>query len=218
MGSSIINNPNIYTPYGSQTYQNAGYETIYDAQGKPQYIPRYNQVQTLSPDQQKLLGLQTQTQYNLGQTGVQSSSKLRDLMGQSVDTSGWQGWNAGPQAAQLATSFGGSRRDMHRQPGGRRTGPTDRGAIESAMMQSYGRATNPAQQAENAQLAARGLSPGGAMFGRVQQGREDARGEASRQAYLASGQESRQAQDAYNQAQQQRAAEAQARAASATRR
>jgi hypothetical protein len=207
MGSSIINNPNIYTPYGSQTYQNAGYETIYDAQGKPQYIPRYNQVQTLSPDQQRLLGLQTQTQYNLGQTGVQASSKLKDIMGTGVDTSGWQGWNAGPQAAKLATTFGGDNpmtMAIGNQEVRQDTGPTDRGAIESAMMQSYGRATNPAQQAENAQLAARGLSPGGAMFGRVQQGREDARGEASRQAYLAPGQESRQAQDAYNQAAAQR--------------
>lgn len=207
MGSSIINNPNIYTPYGSQTYQNAGYETIYDAQGKPQYIPRYNQVQTLSPDQQKLLGLQTQTQYNMGQTGVQASSKLRDIMGSNVDTAGWQGWNAGPQAAQLATTFGGDN-PMTMQIGNQNVrqdeGPTDRAGIENAMMASYNRQRAPQTAQENAQLAARGLSPGGAGYGRVQQGREDAYGEAARQSYLASGNEARQAQDAYNQAAAQR--------------
>ena len=34
VASSIVNNPNQYNPYGSQTYSIAGYETIYDAQGK----------------------------------------------------------------------------------------------------------------------------------------------------------------------------------------
>ncbi len=144
-----------------------------------QYIPRYNQMQQLSPDQQRLLGLQTQQQYNLGQTGVEQSAKLRQLLGQSVDTSGLQGWNAGPQAANLATTFGGQgdvRQDQ---------GPTDRAAIENAMMASYNRSRAPQTAAENAQLAARGLSPGSAGYGTVQTGREDAAGEAARQAYMA---------------------------------
>ena len=91
MGSSIINNPNQVNPYGSQKYSVAGYETIYDAQGKKQYVPRYTQTTTLSPDQMRLLGLQTQTQYNLGQTGVQQSAKLNQLLGKGVDTSGLTG-------------------------------------------------------------------------------------------------------------------------------
>jgi hypothetical protein len=192
MGSSIINNPNVVSPYGTQTYNIAGYETIYDAQGKPQYVPRYTQTQTLSPDQQRLMGLNTQMQYNMGQTGVEQSGKLRGLLGQSVNTEGLQGWQAANAPGAISTAF---RQDQ---------APTDRAAVENAMMTSYNRARTPQQEAENAQLAARGLSPGGAGYGRVQQGREDALGEAARQAYLASGQESRQAQDAYNQVEQMR--------------
>ena len=78
-------------------------------------------------------------------------------------------------------------------------GATDRQAIENAMMTSYNRGVQPQQQAENAQLAARGLSPGGGGYGTIQRGREDALGEATRQAYLGSGEEARRAQDAYNQ-------------------
>jgi hypothetical protein len=206
IGSSIIGNPNVYTPYGSQTYSIAGWEQVPDAQGRMISVPRYNQVQQLSPDQQRLLGLQTQGQYNLGQTAVEQSAKLRNLLGQSVSTAGLTGWNQGPQSAKLATSFGGQGAIRQDQ------GPTDRAAIENAMMSSYNRQRNPQNAAENAQLAARGLSPGGAGYGTVQQGREDAYSEAARQAYLASGQESRQAQDAYNQAQQQRYQEAMQRA------
>jgi Chaperone of endosialidase len=66
--------------------------------------------------------------------------------------------------------------------------------------------TDFAQQsaAQDAQLAARGMSPGSQGYSDVQQGRDRARTDATQQAYLASGQESRAAQEAYNQATQQR--------------
>src|SRR5262245_53592785 len=78
--SAIMNNPNRYTPWGSQTYTPGGYQTVYDAQGRPQKVMRYNETIQLSPDQQKLFGLQTQTGFNIGQTAVEQSSKLRDLL------------------------------------------------------------------------------------------------------------------------------------------
>jgi hypothetical protein len=137
------------------------------ANGQMISVPRYNMKQELSPDQQRLMGLQTQTGYNLGQTGVEQSAKLREHLGQSMNTEGMQGW------------------------AGQTNEPTDRAAIEKAMMESRQRTVGPQQQAENAQLAARGMSPGGKGFGTVQQGREDATSEATRQAYLASGAESR---------------------------
>ena len=228
MGSSIINNPNQYNPYGSQTYQVAGYETIYDAQGNPQQVPRYNQTTQLSPDQMRLLGLQTQMQYNLGQTGVQQSARINDLLGRPMSTSGVQGWSTGKAPGTLQGSFanvGGPQRsiagggpiqkgltgygNVQKSIGSggairQDQGPTDRAALERAMMTSYERAQAPAEQAQAAQLAARGMSPGSEQDYRVRQGNADARGEASRQAYLASGAESRAAQDAYNQAQNQR--------------
>jgi hypothetical protein len=180
--SAIINNANQYTPWGNQTYSQAGWETVTGANGKPIKVPRYNQVTTLSPDQQALLGLQTQMQYNLGQTGVEQSSKLNKLLGTSMTTSGMQDWTK-------ATAPGEIRQDQ---------GPTDRAGIENAMLASYHRANDPQFAAQEASLAARGLSPGSQGYGTFQQGRDDSMGEAARQAYLASGQESRAAQDAYN--------------------
>ncbi|RWP05101.1 tail fiber domain-containing protein [Mesorhizobium sp.] len=183
-GSAIINNPNEVNPYGSVSYKNLGYETIYDAKGKPQYVPRYERNVQLSPDQMKLLGLQTQAQYNLGQTGVQQSAKLNQLLGTSLDTSGLQGWNTGQTPGQI-------RQDQ---------GPTDRAAIEEALMGRYRENAGKQSAAEDAQLAARGLNPGSAQYSSVADTRARALTDASQQAYLASGQESRAAQDAYNQA------------------
>ena len=206
VASSIVNNPNQYNPYGKQEYTIAGYEQVPDAQGNMQYVPRYNQTTTLSDDQQKLLGLQTQTQYNLGQTGVAQSSKLKDYLGQNVSTAGWQPWSAGPAAPQLATSFGGQgdiRQDQ---------GPTDRNAVEQALMGRYRENAAKSSKAEDAALAARGLSPGSQGYGNVADTRARALTDASQQAYLASGQEARAAQDAYNKAQAQRYAEALGRA------
>ncbi|MER8619168.1 tail fiber domain-containing protein [Mesorhizobium sp. M1409] len=207
-GSSIINNPNINNPYGSQSYALAGYETIYDAQGKPQYVPRYTQNTTLSPDQQKLLGLQTQTQYNLGQTGVQQSAKLNNLLGTSLDTTGLQDWSAGQAPGQLATTYGGNNPvQMGIGSGGdvrQDQAPTDRKAVEDAMMSRYLDTANKQNTAQDVQMAARGLNPGSAQYSSVDETRQKALTDAQMQAYLGSGQESRASQDAYNQAQNQR--------------
>jgi hypothetical protein len=188
VGSSIINNPNEVNPYGSVTNKLVGYETTYDAQGRPQYVPRYERNVQFSPDQMKLLGLQTQGQYNLGQTAVEQSSKIRKLLGTSMNTEGLQPW-------QMAAAPGQIRQDQ---------GATDRPAIEQAMLARYRENAGKSQSAEDAQLAARGLNPGSAHYGQVADTRERALTDASQQAYLASGQEARAAQAAYNQAEQQR--------------
>lgn len=188
VGSSIINNPNETNPYGSVTNKLLGYETTYDAQGKPQYVPRYQRDVQFSPDQMKLLGLQTKSQYNLGQTAVEQSAKLRSLLGTSMNTEGLQPW-------QMAAAPGEIRQDQ---------GATDRPAIEQAMMARYRENAGKSQTAEDAQLAARGLNPGSAHYGQVADTRERALTDATQQAYLASGQEARAQQAAYNTAEQQR--------------
>jgi hypothetical protein len=71
------------------------------------------------------------------------------------------------------------------------------------MMGRYNTDASRQAAAQDAQLAARGLSPGSAMYGTVQESRDRARTDALQQAYLGSGQESRAAQEAYNQATQQ---------------
>jgi hypothetical protein len=196
--SAIINNPNQYGPYGSRSYQQAGWETVYDAQGQQMKVPRYNETTRLSPDQMKLMGLQTQAQYNLGQTATQQSAKLGKFLNQSVSTQGLQPWQRAAAPGQLRSTIGNAgplRQDQ---------APTNRAAVEAAMMGRWNRDAARQNAAEEAQLAARGMAPGSAQWGSVQEQQNRARTDALEQAFLASGQESRAAQQAYNAVQQQR--------------
>jgi len=186
--SSIINNANERNPYGSVSYKNLGYETLYDAKGQKTYVPRYERNVQLSPDQQKLLGLQTQAQGNAGQAAVTASSQLAKQFKTPLDTKGLQGW-------EMAAKPGEVRQDQT---------PTDRAAVENAMLARYRENATKQASAEDAQLAARGLSPGSAGYGSVADTRSRADVDAMNQAYLASGNESRAAQGAYNQAEAQR--------------
>jgi len=65
------------TPYGSLTY----------AQGTPwsDGTPHYTATQTLSPEQQNLYNLGTQTQSNLGNIGVEQSDKVRGILNTPFD-------------------------------------------------------------------------------------------------------------------------------------
>jgi hypothetical protein len=129
------------------------------------------------------LGLETQSKYNMGTTAVEQSANLRNhLQNNQLDPSQWTQWQTGLQGGQL-------RKDST---------PTDRASIEKAMMDSYNRSAKPQEEAQEASLAARGLSPGSAGYGTYQTGRDDSRAEAARQAYLSSGNESRAAENAYN--------------------
>jgi hypothetical protein len=82
--------------------------------------------------------------------------------------------------------------------------PTDRAAVEEAMLSRYREGAGKARSAEDAQLAARGLDPGSARYGAVADTRARADTDAQMQAFLASGDESRAAQGAYNAAELQR--------------
>lgn len=167
--SSIINNPNEQSNYGSVNYKVSGWEQVPDAQGKMTSVPRYTRTTTLSPDEQRIAGYDTATRYNLGRTATQQSAKIGDYLNKGMDTSSWQPWTAGKDFQEA----------------------TDRPEIEKQMMQSYHRTADPQAAAQQAQLAARGLSPGSQGYGTVQQGQLDAESEAARQAYLASGGEAR---------------------------
>lgn len=182
--NTISGNANEVNPYGSVSYKMIEQVPIYQNGQIVSYAPRYERTTALSPDQQKLLGLETQSKYNMGTTAVEQSAKLRNMLQTSVDPNSWTPFQTNLQGQDI-------RQD---------TGPTDRAAIERAMMQSYDRSTDIKNKAQEAQLAARGLSPGSKGYGTVQMQQGDNRAEALRQAYLASGNESRSAQAAFNDA------------------
>jgi hypothetical protein len=184
--STVAQNANEVNPYGSVSYNAVEQVPIYGANGQVTgYAPRYDKTTTLSPDQQKLLGLETQSKYNMGTVGVEQSAALRDhLNNNPVDPSAWTPWQTNVQTQNI-------RQDQT---------PTDRAAVEKAMMDSYNYNTAPQKQSQEAQLAARGLSPGGQGYGTYQKTAADADTNAANQAYLASGAESRANQTAYNDA------------------
>lgn len=65
------------TPYGNLSY----------SQGTPweDGTPHYTATTTLSPEQQNLYNLGTQTQSNLGNIGVEQSNKIRDVLNTPFD-------------------------------------------------------------------------------------------------------------------------------------
>jgi hypothetical protein len=182
-------NVNEFTPYGSKTYAQSGWNDIYDpSTGKYIKSPSYSSTVTLSPAEQELLNKNTAMRGNIGDIGVSQSERLKGHLGKEMDTSSWQPWKA-------AAAPGAIRQDQ---------GATDRAAIEAAMMSRYKQQADPRNEAMEAQMAARGMSPGGQGYGEMQKAQGDEFANATRDAYLASGDESRRAQDAYNAATQQK--------------
>jgi len=151
------------------------------------------------------------TQGNAGQAAVTASGQLANHFKTSLDSSKWQPWSKGQAPGKLATTYGGNAPvQMQIGSGGairQDQAPTDRAAVEQAMMSRYRENAGKQATSEDAQLAARGLSPGGQGYGAVADTRARALTDASQQAYLGSGAESRAAQEAYNQAQNQRFAQ-----------
>ncbi len=186
--NTIGSNANVYTPYGSVTSSPGSRVPIYDEKGNiTGYGTQWNQTTKLSPEQQQLYDLGVSNQKGLGTFANQQIGQLSSVLGKPFDTSGmvdWSQYGAGPSLRNDTT-------------------PTDRASIEKAMMDSYNRGVAPQQAAQDAQLAARGQMPGSKMDYTVQQGRGDAAAEQTRQAYLASGGESRAAQEEYNKVAQQ---------------
>jgi hypothetical protein len=74
-----LNSTNQVTPWGNLTYTQSG--TWDDG------TPQFTATTSLSPEQQELYNLSTSTQKNLGNIGVEQSSKIRDLLGTNVDMS-----------------------------------------------------------------------------------------------------------------------------------
>ena len=188
MFGNAANNVNETNPYGSVSYNQTGQTPIYTNGQITGYAPQTTKTTTLSPDQQKLLGLETQGKYNLGTAAVNQSANVADTLGKPVDSSSWTPWQNSLPQQEL-------RQDQ---------GTTDRAGIEKALMDSYNRSVAPTENAQEASLAARGLAPGASGYSQYQKTRDDSRAEQARQAYLASGNESRAAQGAFNDAATQR--------------
>lgn len=171
VASGILGNANEITPFGNVNYNVANWETISDpTTGQTWRIPRYNRTTTLSPEQQKLLGLQNQASTNLGQLAVDQSKNLQGILGHPLTTAGLQPWQAMPQWSEGAFS-------------------NDRGRVEKALMSRWSDVNNPEFAKRESTLAARGLTPGSAGYGSAADEFARARNDATYGAIQAGGQE-----------------------------
>jgi hypothetical protein len=86
LANANLQNVNQITPNGNLTYSQSGTYQFKDPYTGQSYdIPQFTATQTLSPDQQKLYDLNNQTQQNLGQIGVDQSSKIGSLLNTPFD-------------------------------------------------------------------------------------------------------------------------------------
>jgi hypothetical protein len=178
-------NADVYSPYGQSTYTQQGWQPIYNQQGQISgYSPRYRQDIQLSAGEEALRQKNEQLRGSLADTANQQAGRIGSLLSTNMTTEGLDPWQQYQKADTL-------RRDE---------APTDRAAIEAALNQRYAEQADPRNRAMEVQAANRGITPGGQAYGQMIKGQGDERATAAREAYLASGAESRAAQDAYNRA------------------
>lgn len=81
IANSNLQNVNQVTPNGSLTYNQSGtYKWTDPNTGQSYDIPQYTATTTLSPDQQKLQDLSNSTKANLGQIGLDASTRIGSLL------------------------------------------------------------------------------------------------------------------------------------------
>ena len=177
--NTIGQNANQYGPYGNVINTPGARIPIYDQKGNIQgYGNQWNQRTELSPAQQAIFNQENAAKLSFGQLANQQMGMAKDILGKPITTEGltpWERYEKAP-ALQQAKYQG-----------------TDRKAIEDAMMTSFYRGVNPQYERENAAMTARGMGAPGSEYGyATEQARGDTAGEATRQAFLASGEEARQ--------------------------
>lgn len=187
--NTIGSNANQYTPYGSVTSAPGAKIPIYNEKGQiTGYGTQWNQTTKLSPKEQAIFDQEQMSRLGLGKFANQQIGNLSTTLSKPFSSAGlpdWQFYGAGPNLRYEKS-------------------PTDRAAIEDAIMASHTRGQAPIRTAEDVQAAARGMGAPGSKYGySTAQARGDVDAEAARNAYLASGDESRQATEAVNQTLQQ---------------
>ena len=211
--SGIVNNPNTSDPYGSTTYSLSGYETVNLPDGQQIQVPRYNQTTSLTPqgqrilDQQRTLGNKS---FNRAAAILgRPSGKGAVPWDRSYDTgnlrTGFRG-NTGTRTFDTAAN----RRNVNMIENGRTSSfnplkplagdvqteyadpaefEASRARVENAAFRRASGLLNESRDSEVARLAAMGLTPGGAAYGRVADQFERSGNDLALQAVLAGGQE-----------------------------
>ena len=102
IGSNVMGHPNIYTPLGSQTWEQSGNYSVPGIGGNPGFnIPTWTQNVNLSPEGQGLFDEQMNLSQGLLGLGNTSLGQVQDSLGEPMDLSSIQ--NIADQSYNMQT-------------------------------------------------------------------------------------------------------------------
>lgn len=175
--NSVIQNANQYGPWGSRVFNQIGTQMV-----NGQEVPRWEQIDTLSPEQQRLFNQQMQLGSAGNELALGQMGRLSNILNQPINMSGLPQAAGTPSLARL-----GAGPQLARM--GNQDYEQSRQRVEQAMLSRIA----PQQQQDRSALSTRlrnqGLVEGSEAFNRAmdQQGRQE--NDARMQAVLAGGQE-----------------------------
>lgn len=105
--SALVNNYDETGPFGSVKYDQNGFNTYTDANGRTVKVPKFTRTTTLDPAQQALLDKQNQAGANLGDLAVSQSARLNNVLNDPFNP---QGLPARPDGSTLANDYSSDRR------------------------------------------------------------------------------------------------------------
>lgn len=85
VSTQLLNMTDQHTPTGSLDYTQSGTSTWTGPDGKTYSVPKFTSTTTLSPAEQALLDLTNKTKTNLGNIGVDQSSKIGGILGTNLN-------------------------------------------------------------------------------------------------------------------------------------
>jgi hypothetical protein len=181
--NSLMGNANTVGPQGSTRSDVTSY--IQDPTTGRQ-IPRFTQTTTMSPAEQRVYDQEAQMRYTMAGAANKAAATASSALAKGFKPTGlpaWQKYGAGPALVEPDAAY--------------------QDKIRQNMMSAYNRDVAPQQSAEDAQLAARGMEPGGQMYYNIANQRQDALGAQSLQAYNQAGGEARAQAEGINKPRQQ---------------
>jgi hypothetical protein len=88
IANTRLSNADEITPLGSVKYKVIGYETQPDGLGGFINVPKYQRVETLSPEQQKLFEQEQEFDRRLNQLAIDQTGKISDLLSNPISLEG----------------------------------------------------------------------------------------------------------------------------------
>lgn len=213
MASGILNNPNVYTPYGSTTYSRESMEKIRLPDGTVIKVPRYAQTTNFNSTGQRLFNQQQElagdsfrtanrildqgsrkgavpwdTDYRVGRldTNFRNDTNSLGFYTNAIRANLGLDQNANTRSFDMLRGLSG---DIVRSYDQGKDFSADRARVENAVYGRGSRVLNEDRQAENARLAAMGLAPGTAANDRAQGALNARQNDLAMAAVLAGGDE-----------------------------